>query len=95
MAGCYVNPQKRHTKENYKTQLQKRKKRELQKRHTKENFKKNQTYQYGGGAVDRLNITHTGWRRPTKCLISTGHFPQKSPIIRGSFTKSDLQLEKK
>jgi len=27
------------------------------------------------------------------CLILIGHFPQKSPIISGSFAKNDLQLE--
>ena len=35
----------------------------------------------------------TGWQNPMGCLIFIGHFPQKSPIIGGSFAKRDLQLK--
>jgi len=39
------------------------------------------------------NYIHTGWRKTIGCLIVICHFPQKSPIISGSFAKIDLQLK--
>ena len=35
----------------------------------------------------------TGWQRPIGCPVSIGHFPQKSPVISGSFAENDLQLK--
>jgi len=35
----------------------------------------------------------TSWRRRKGCLICIGHFPQKSPMICGSFAEWDLQLK--
>ena len=36
--------------------------------------------------------TYSGWRGRIGCLILLVYVPQKSPMIRGSFTKRDLQL---
>ena len=43
--------------------------------------------------VNEMNICSTGWQIPMRCLIFVGHFRQKSPVIRGSFAKRDLQFK--
>jgi len=43
--------------------------------------------------VSITGIAPTGWRRIMGCLIFIGHFPQKSPIVSGSFAKNDQQLQ--
>jgi len=45
------------------------------------------------GAYSLKTSSATGWRRPIGCLICTGHFPQKSSMIGGSFAENDLQLK--
>jgi len=38
-------------------------------------------------------LIYTGWHRVIGSLVFTSHFPQKRPIISGSFAKIDLQLK--
>ena len=45
---------------------------------------------WGNSIIDMI---HTGWWRSIGCLIFMSPFPQKSPIISGSFAKNDLQLK--
>jgi len=39
------------------------------------------------------SLCATGWRGVKGCLTVIGHFPQKSPIISGSFVENDLHLK--
>ena len=38
-------------------------------------------------------VSSTGRRRIVGCLIFVGHFPQKSPVISGSFAGNNLRLQ--
>jgi len=40
-----------------------------------------------------VQYAFTGWPRPIGCPTIRNHFPQKSPLIGGSFAKNDLQLK--
>ena len=42
--------------------------------------------------IEDLHIRTTEWPRSMRSLIFTGNFPQKSPVISGSFAENDLQL---
>jgi len=43
--------------------------------------------------LETLTDDASGWCRFRGCLIFTGHFPPKSPLISGSFAENDRQLE--
>ena len=76
---------------------------EKQNKNENENEKekdKTQQIQHGLKQQNKINrgvglvaVEGTGWRRPTGCLISIGHFPQKIPVISGSFAENHLQLK--
>ena len=42
---------------------------------------------------EEVNAFATVWGGCIGCLVFIGHFPQKSPVISGSFAERDLQVE--
>ena len=56
-------------------------------RHTVVVFSSNSQFSIINSLLNIPEKTTSGWSRPIGCLIFTGHFPQKSPVISGSFAK--------